>query len=219
MVLGCHFVNLFSFASSTFFLSLRKIMWLNSHQPKTRAHVEHLLKIHSYSTMYNFSGSPYWAYYREGKLAFSKSHTVKQICFFCVHRSDFNMTMCSKVSGLIGKRASWSSYHNTKAMRVRSKVYHVGRIDITWRICQVTSQPDEVTSESRKKIPSAVVYYYFAWYLFSQLRRYLVVQNEFLTAATPRQLIILRVLNWNMLLRSPQYHPKLSKKHIKVDFS
>ena len=123
--------------------------------------------------MYNFSGSPYWAYYREGKLAFSKSHTVKQICFFCVHRSDFNMTMCSKVSGLIGKRASWSSYHNTKAMRVRSKVYHVGRIDITWRICQVTSQPDEVTSESRKKIPSAVVIHYCAWYLFSRLRRYI----------------------------------------------
>ena len=38
---GCHFVNLLSFASSTFFLSLRKIMWLNLQQPKTRGHVEH----------------------------------------------------------------------------------------------------------------------------------------------------------------------------------
>ena len=37
----CHFVNLLSFASSSFFLSMRKIMWLNSQQPKTRRHVEH----------------------------------------------------------------------------------------------------------------------------------------------------------------------------------
>ena len=35
------FVNLLSFASSFFFLSLRKITWLNSQQPKTRGHVEH----------------------------------------------------------------------------------------------------------------------------------------------------------------------------------
>ena len=41
MVLGCHFVNLFIFASSSFFLSLRKITWLNSQQPKTRGHEEH----------------------------------------------------------------------------------------------------------------------------------------------------------------------------------
>ena len=39
---SCHFVNLFSFGSSSFFLSLRKITWLNSQQPKTRGHVEHL---------------------------------------------------------------------------------------------------------------------------------------------------------------------------------
>ena len=39
---NCHFVNLPSFASSSFFLSLRKIKWLNSQQPKTRKHVEHL---------------------------------------------------------------------------------------------------------------------------------------------------------------------------------
>ena len=39
---SCHFVNLLSFASSSFFLSLRKITWLNSQQPKTRVHVEHL---------------------------------------------------------------------------------------------------------------------------------------------------------------------------------
>ena len=38
---SCHFVNLLSFASSSFFLSLRKITWLNSQQPKTRGHVEH----------------------------------------------------------------------------------------------------------------------------------------------------------------------------------
>ena len=38
---SCHFVNLLSFASSSFFLSLRKIMCLNSQQPKTRGHVEH----------------------------------------------------------------------------------------------------------------------------------------------------------------------------------
>jgi hypothetical protein len=37
----CHFVNLHSFESSYFFLSLRKITWLNSKQPKTRTHVEH----------------------------------------------------------------------------------------------------------------------------------------------------------------------------------
>ena len=37
-----HFVNLLSFTSSYFILSLRKITWLNSQQPKTRGHVEHL---------------------------------------------------------------------------------------------------------------------------------------------------------------------------------
>ena len=39
---SCHFVNLLSFASSSFFFSLRKITWLNLQQPKTRGHVEHL---------------------------------------------------------------------------------------------------------------------------------------------------------------------------------
>jgi hypothetical protein len=34
---SCHFVNLLSFEGSSFFLSMRKIMW----QPKTRGHVEH----------------------------------------------------------------------------------------------------------------------------------------------------------------------------------
>ena len=38
---NCHFVNLLSFASSPFFLSMRKITCLNSQQPKTRGHVEH----------------------------------------------------------------------------------------------------------------------------------------------------------------------------------
>ena len=36
------FVNFLSFASSSFLLSLRKITWLNSQQPETRGHVEHL---------------------------------------------------------------------------------------------------------------------------------------------------------------------------------
>ena len=31
----------------------------------------------------------------------------------------------------------------------------------------------ELTSDSRKKIPSPVVYYYYDWYLFSRIRRYL----------------------------------------------
>ena len=35
---NCHFVTLLSFASSSFFLSLRKITWLNSQQPKTRGY-------------------------------------------------------------------------------------------------------------------------------------------------------------------------------------
>ena len=35
-------MNLLTFASSSFFLSLRKITWLYSQQPKTRGHVEHL---------------------------------------------------------------------------------------------------------------------------------------------------------------------------------
>ena len=39
---SCHFVDLFSFAINSFSLSMRKIMWLNSQQPKTRGHVEHL---------------------------------------------------------------------------------------------------------------------------------------------------------------------------------
>ena len=38
---SCHFMNLLDFASSSFILSLRKITWLNSQQPKSRGHVEH----------------------------------------------------------------------------------------------------------------------------------------------------------------------------------
>ena len=38
---SCHFVNLVSFASSSFSLSMRKIMWLDSQLPKTRRHAEH----------------------------------------------------------------------------------------------------------------------------------------------------------------------------------
>ena len=37
---SCHLVNLPSFASSSFFLSMWKITWLNFQQPKTRGHVE-----------------------------------------------------------------------------------------------------------------------------------------------------------------------------------
>ena len=37
---SCHFVNLPSYASSSFFLNLRKIKWLNLQQLKTRGHVE-----------------------------------------------------------------------------------------------------------------------------------------------------------------------------------
>ena len=36
------FVNLFIFASSSYFLILRKITWLNLQQLKTRGHLEHL---------------------------------------------------------------------------------------------------------------------------------------------------------------------------------
>ena len=38
----CHFVNFLRSASSSFFLSLRKITWINLKQPKTSRHVEHL---------------------------------------------------------------------------------------------------------------------------------------------------------------------------------
>ena len=41
-ILRENFVNLLIFSSSSFFLSIRKITWLNSHQPKTRGYVEHL---------------------------------------------------------------------------------------------------------------------------------------------------------------------------------
>ena len=37
---SCHFFNLLSFVSSSFFLSMIKITWLNSQQPKTKGHVE-----------------------------------------------------------------------------------------------------------------------------------------------------------------------------------
>ena len=37
----CHFVNLLISPSSSFFLNLRKITWLNLQQPKTRGHVDH----------------------------------------------------------------------------------------------------------------------------------------------------------------------------------
>ena len=38
-----YFVNSLSFENSSFFLSMKKITWLNSQQPKTRGHVEHLI--------------------------------------------------------------------------------------------------------------------------------------------------------------------------------
>ena len=38
---SCCFFNFFSFASSYFFFSMRKITWINSQHPKTRGHVEH----------------------------------------------------------------------------------------------------------------------------------------------------------------------------------
>ena len=37
---NCHSVNFFSFASSSFFLRMRKITWLNSQQLKTRPHLD-----------------------------------------------------------------------------------------------------------------------------------------------------------------------------------
>ena len=39
---NCHFFNLLCFASSSFFISLTKITWLDPQQPKTWGHVEHL---------------------------------------------------------------------------------------------------------------------------------------------------------------------------------
>ena len=39
---SCRFVNLFSFANISFFLSLSKISSLNSQRPETRGYVEHL---------------------------------------------------------------------------------------------------------------------------------------------------------------------------------
>ena len=58
---SCHFVNLHSFASSSFFLSLRKITWLNSQQPKSRGHVEH----HSILIILLHKTPQYWACYFE----------------------------------------------------------------------------------------------------------------------------------------------------------
>ena len=49
---GCHFVNLLSVASSSFFLRLREITWLNSQQPKTREH--YVLMYLKIKTKYKF---------------------------------------------------------------------------------------------------------------------------------------------------------------------
>ena len=60
---NCHFVNSLSFASSSFFLSIRKITWLKSQQTKkSRGHVEHLYPICSAtfsSPWLKDEGSPY----------------------------------------------------------------------------------------------------------------------------------------------------------------
>ena len=39
---SCHFLNLLIFASNSFFLSMRKIMWLNYQHSTARGYVEHL---------------------------------------------------------------------------------------------------------------------------------------------------------------------------------
>ena len=46
---SCHYVNVPLFTSSSFFLSLRKITWLNFRQPKTKGYVEH----RSHSSIYS----------------------------------------------------------------------------------------------------------------------------------------------------------------------
>ena len=59
----CHFVNFLSFASSSFFLNMRKITWLNSQQPKTRGHVEHHSKVCIIRLVHIFkkkSSSTFW---------------------------------------------------------------------------------------------------------------------------------------------------------------
>ena len=50
---SCHFVNLLSFASKSFFLSMRKIIWFNSQKPKNWGHVEHhKLQIVTFHSMF-----------------------------------------------------------------------------------------------------------------------------------------------------------------------
>ena len=45
---------------------------------------------------------------------------------------------------------------------------------------------------------------------------FFVVQNELLTAATPRHMIILGVSNRNMLVVNPQQPSNLSKNHLQL---
>ena len=50
----CYFVKMLSFASSSFFVSMGKITGLNSQQPKTRGHVEHLCQVIFMNNGYSF---------------------------------------------------------------------------------------------------------------------------------------------------------------------
>ena len=57
----CHFLNFLIFARSSFFLSMRKITWLNC-QPKTRPHVEDLCYFHKFKLMFPLLLNIDWKY-------------------------------------------------------------------------------------------------------------------------------------------------------------
>ena len=57
---NCQFVNLLIFASSSSFLSMRKMMSLNSQLPKTKEHVEHLSHDSTSCAKWSINNN-YWA--------------------------------------------------------------------------------------------------------------------------------------------------------------
>ena len=102
---SCLFVNLLSFASTSFFLSMRKIRWLNSEQPKTRGHVEHptyiCIKLVKKEIRYDLQVSSFFCQYYSWKFVLtSKWIRFEKILIHHIHPLFF---LTAKVSTMPSK--------------------------------------------------------------------------------------------------------------------
>ena len=110
---NCHFVNLLSFESSSFLLSMKKITWLNSIQPKTRGHVDDLNDI----TLYFNISFPEWTVFK-----INISINVWKTCH--QFQSSWNMKWKWKLD--------WSSIESIDIEKTKYCCYFISCIHITY---------------------------------------------------------------------------------------